>query len=206
MATTASPYGLRPVRRADGLPYAGATSEYLIDSGYASNLYQGQVVYITAAGYVALVTGTGADATTNDWPTGSSSGMTGAIGVFMGCEYVNSEGQVIHSNYFPTGTTSGGNDIKCYVVDDPMVLFQAQLDGAADQGDVGANTFFAAAQSTSTGNTTTGQSTSALDATVIQTTAPFRIQGFVSPTGDAYPDVLVKINPAWHSMSIDVGI
>jgi hypothetical protein len=31
MATTAAPYGLKPVKRADGMPYAGATSQYLID-------------------------------------------------------------------------------------------------------------------------------------------------------------------------------
>ena len=206
MATSATPYGLRPVRRVDGLPYAGATSEYLIDSGLASNIFYGQVVHIDANGYVALVTGTGADATTNDWPTGSSSGMTGAIGVFVGCEYINAEGQVVHNNMFPTGTTSGGDDIKCKIIDDPNVLFQAQLDGAADQTDIGANTFFAAAQSTSTGNSTTGISTSALDATTVTTTAAFRIVQAVSPIGDAFPDVLVKINPAWHSMSIDVGL
>jgi hypothetical protein len=31
MAATASPYGLRPVNRTDGMPYAGATSQFLID-------------------------------------------------------------------------------------------------------------------------------------------------------------------------------
>ena len=31
MATAAAPYGLRPVKRTDGMPYAGATSQYLID-------------------------------------------------------------------------------------------------------------------------------------------------------------------------------
>lgn len=206
MATSATPYGLRPIRRADGLPYAGATSEYLIDSGLASNIFKGQVVHIDANGYIALVTGTGADATTNDWPTGSSSGMTGAIGVFMGCEYVNSEGQVIHSNYFPSGTTNGGDDIKCKVVDDPNVLFEAQMDGTIDQTDIGANTFFAAAQSTSTGSTVYGTSTSALESTTVTTTAAFRIVGTTSPITDAFPDVLVKFNPAWHSMSIDVGL
>ena len=30
MATTAAPYGLKPVKRADGMPYAGATSQYLM--------------------------------------------------------------------------------------------------------------------------------------------------------------------------------
>ncbi len=31
MASTASPYGLRAVNRNDGMPYAGATSQFLMD-------------------------------------------------------------------------------------------------------------------------------------------------------------------------------
>jgi hypothetical protein len=203
MATTAAPYGLRPVKRVDGMPYAGATSTYLIDpAGYNTNIFYGSVVYINANGYINIVTATGADATTNAWPAGSS-GMTGAIGVFVGCEFVNAQGQIINSQYYPAGTT-GVVTVK--VVDDPMVLFAAQLDGAADQSDVGANTFFAAVQSTSTGNTRTGNSTSALEGDTVTTTAPFRIVAFASPVTDAFPDVLVKINPAWHSMSVNVGL
>lgn len=204
MANTAAPYGLRPVKRADGMPYAGATSSYLIDpAGEATNLFYGQVVYIGADGYIALVTGTGADGTTNSFP--GSGTLTGAIGVFVGCEYVNAQGQTIFSQYYPSGTANGG-PIKAYVVDDPNVLFQAQLDGAADQSDVGANTFFAAAQSTSTGSTRTGDSTSALDATTVTTTAAFRIVAFVSDPSDSYPDVLVKFNPGYHSMTNAVGV
>lgn len=206
MATTATPYGLRPVKRADGMPYAGATSEYLIDpAGEATNLFYGQVVHIGADGYIALSTATGADGTTNALPTGTT--LTGSIGVFVGCEYVNAQGQVIHSQYYPSGYAAPtGTSIKAYVVDDPNVLFQAQLDGAADQTDIGANTFFAAAQSTSTGNTSTGNSTSALDATTVTTTAAFRIVAAVSPIGDAYPDVLVKFNPGYHSLTNAVGL
>ena len=45
MATTASPYGLRPVKRVDGMPYSGATSMYLIDpAGYNTNIFNGSVV------------------------------------------------------------------------------------------------------------------------------------------------------------------
>jgi len=93
MATTAAPYGLKPVKRADGLPYAGATSQYLIDpAGEATNIFNGQVVIIGADGYIALATASGADVTTNNL---GGSGV-GAIGVFVGCEYVNAQGQVIH--------------------------------------------------------------------------------------------------------------
>ncbi|MGD1994797.1 MAG: hypothetical protein PVI59_16510 [Anaerolineae bacterium] len=206
MAATAKPYGLRPVKRADGLPYAGATSQYLIDpAGEATNLFYGQVVHIGADGYIALSTATGADGTTNALPTGTT--LTGSLGVFVGCEYVNAQGQLIHSQYYPSGYAAPtGTEIKAFVVDDPNVLFQAQLDGTIDQSDIGANTFFAAAQSTSTGSTATGNSTSALDATTVTTTAAFRIVAAVSPIGDAYPDVLVKFNPGYHSFTNAVGL
>lgn len=206
MATVAAPYGLRPVRRVDGMPYAGTISTYLIDpAGEATNLFYGQVVHIGADGYIALSTATGADGTTNALPAGST--LTGSIGVFVGCEYVNAQGQLIHAQYYPSGYAAPtGTQIKAYVVDDPNVLFQAQLDGAADQSDVGANTFFAAAQSSATGNTATGVSTSALESTTVTTTAAFRIVGFASPATDAYPDVLVKFNPGYHSLTNAVGL
>lgn len=200
MATTAAPYGLRPVKRADGQPYAGATTEFLIDpAGEATNIFNGQVVIIGADGYIALATGSGADLTTN-----SISGTTGvgAIGVFVGCEYENDQGQTVHSQYYPSGKLNA----KAHVVTDPNVLFQAQLDGAGAQTVIGANTFFAAVQSTSTGSTDTGNSTSALDATVKTAAAAFRVVAHVSPAGDAYPDVLVKFNPGAHQFTNNVGL
>lgn len=204
MATTAAPYGLKPVKRADGLPYAGATSQYLIDpAGEATNIFNGQVVIIGSDGYIAISTATGADLTTNNL---GGSGV-GAIGVFMGCEYVNAQGQLIFSQYYPSGYAApSGTQIKAYVVDDPMVLFQAQLDGSGAQTIIGTNTLFAAVQSTSTGSTTTGRSTSALDATVQTTAAAFRIVAHVSDPSDAYPDVLVKFNPGAHSFTNAVGL
>jgi hypothetical protein len=202
MATTAAPYGLRPVKRADGLPYAGATTQYLIDpAGEGTNLFNGQVVHIGADGYIALSTATGADGTTNALPTGTT--LTGSLGVFVGCEYINAQGQLIFSQYYPSGTTGV---VKAYVVDDPNVLFQAQMDGVIDQSDIGANTFFAAAQSTSTGSTKTGNSTSAVESTTVTTTAAFRIVSAVSPIGDAFPDVLVKFNPGYNSSTNAVGL
>jgi len=202
MATTAAPYGLKPVKRADGMPYAGATSQYLIDpAGEATNLFYGQVVTIGSDGYIALATGSGADLTTNNLGAAN----VGGIGVFVGCEYTNSSGQVVQAQYYPSGTANGGT-IKAYVVDDPNVLFQAQLDGAGAQTVIGTNTFFASVQSTSTGDTATGNSTSALDATVQAAAAAFRIVAHVSPASDAYPDVLVKFNPGAHQMTNNVGL
>jgi|TARA_R110001592_G_scaffold277348_2_gene544431 hypothetical protein len=202
MALTAAPYGLKPVKRADGMPYAGATSQFLIDpAGEATNLFYGQVVILGADGYIALSTATGADIGNNNL----GGANLGAIGVFVGCEYVNSSGQLVQAQYYPTGT-SNGDAIKAYVVDDPNVLFQVQADGAMDQSDIGANTFFAAVQSTTTGSTTTGNSTSAVDATSQTAAAAFRIVSAVSPISDAFPDLLVKFNPTAHSMTNSIGI
>jgi hypothetical protein len=205
MATTASPYGLRPVNRVDGMPYAGATQTFLIDpAGEATNLFYGQVVIIGADGYLALSTATGADITTNNL---GGNGV-GAIGVFVGCEYFNAQGQLIFSQFYPSGTTGV---VSAKVITDPNVVFQAQLDGPGAQTVLGTNTFFAAVQSTSTGSTTTGNSTSALESTVVTTAAAFRIVGFVdlegfSTVGDAFTDVLVKFNPSAHSYTNNVGL
>jgi len=202
MASVAAPYGLRPINRVDGMPYAGATDTFLIDpAGEATNIFYGQVVIIGADGYIALSTATGADITTNNL---GGSGV-GAIGVFVGCEYINAQGQVLNAQYYPSGTSNGG-EIKAKVITDPSVAFQAQLDGSGAQTVLGNNTFFAAAQSTSTGSTATGNSTSALDATVQTAAAAFRIVDFVSEPGDAFTDVLVKFNPSAHSYLNNVGL
>ena len=200
MATTASPYGLKAVNRTDGMPYAGATSQFLINpAGTGTNLFYGQVVIIDADGYIALSTATGADLTTNNL---GGNGL-GAWGVFVGCSYINAQGQQIYAQYYPSGTTGV---VTAYVVTDPNVTFQAQLDGSATQAVLGANTFFAAVQSTSTGSTRTGNSTSALTATVQTAAAAFKIVGFASPVTDAFPDVLVKFNPGAHAATNAVGI
>jgi hypothetical protein len=204
MASTATPYGFRPVKRADGMAYAGATTEYLIDpAGDATNIYSGQLVFLAADGYITVCLKDGSDATTNN--LGASS--TGSVGVFMGCEYVNAQGQLIHDRYYPTGYVAPtGTAIKAYVVDDPNVLFQAQLDGTGVQTIIGSNALLAAVQSTSTGSTSTGQSNTALSSTVQTATAAFRVVAHVSDPADSYVDVLVKFNPGYHSMTNAVSL
>jgi hypothetical protein len=200
MASSATPYGLKPVKRVDGLPYAGAVTHYKIDpAGVANNIFYGSIVQLTAAGYVELADGTGKDLTTNNF--GGSS--IGAAGVFVGCEYVDSNGQTQHSQYYPSGALNA----VAYIVDDPNVLFQAQLDGVSGQDDVGTITGFAAAQNaTTSGNTATGNSTMAIDATVQTTAGGLLIMGFVSATSDAYPDVLVKFTTGAHRVTMSTGV
>jgi hypothetical protein len=194
MATTATPYGLKAVNHVGGTPYAGSTRLLPIASGYASNLFNGQVVQIAAGGTVELTTAFG----------------VGVIGVFVGCTYTDpSTKQLTFNNMWPTGTVA--SDAKAYVIDDPDVVYMAQADGSVTQSDLGQNTDFAAAQSTSTGVLINGNSTSAVESTTAVTaTLPFRIVDFVdspnSTVGDEFTDVLIKFNAGIHSYNNADGV
>ena len=201
MSATATPYGLKPVNEIGGLPYAGSTRQIKIASGYASNIYYGQVVSIVAAGTIQVVVTNGDNST--PFPAGT-------IGVFVGCTYTNpSTKQLTFAQYWPTGTVA--SDAMAYVVDDYNTLFQVQADGSLAQTALGSNAILAAVQSTSTGSTTTGNSNTAISTSVATTSGyAFRIVDFVESTtstvGDAYTDVLVKFNPVAHSYNNPTGI
>jgi hypothetical protein len=182
MATTAAPYGLRPVNLIGGQPYAGSTRLVKINNAYAANIFYGQPVSINASGVVIAETGT------------SNVAATGVVGVFMGCTYTDPNLKYkVFKQYWPSGTVA--TDAFAYVVDDPDVVMQGQAGGAITQADLGANI----ALGTSAGNTDTGNSTTPLGASAAQTaTLPLRIVGFVdapdSAVGDAFTDILVKWN------------
>ena len=207
MASTASPYGLKPVNELGGLPYAGSTRSFLFDpAGYGANVYNGSLVYVKTTGYVEIVTATGADATTNGLPVGTAN--TGSVGVFIGCSYVNTQGQTVFSQYYPSGSLNA----VAFVVDDDRCVFQVQSAGTVAQAALGANVFFSTG-AVATGSTTTGNSTASVvaGASAVTTTAAFRVVGFVnmvgfSQVGDAYTDILVKFNPGYHSYSNAVGL
>ena len=201
MATTASPYGLKAVNHIGGTPYAGSTRLLPIASGYGTNIYNGSVIAIVGAGTVEIVTDVGNNA--DQFPVG-------VIGVFVGCTYTDPNlGTVVFRNNWPTGTVA--DDAQAYIIDDPDVVFMAQADGAVTQADLGQNTNFAAVQSTTTGDTTNGNSNSAVSSTTATTaTIAFRIVDFVdSPTstvGDAFTDCLIKFNAGIHSYDNATGI
>ena len=206
MASTASPYGFKPVNEVGGLPYAGSTRSFALDpAGYGTNIFNGSLVYVATTGYLQLVTADGSDGTTNAFPAGTT--LTGAVGVFVGCSYVNAQGQTVFSQYYPASALNA----VAFVVDDPNTVFQVQADGSLTIAALGANVTLANAQSTSTGSTTTGNSNVAISATTKTTTAPFRVIGFpnmvgFSVVGDAYTDTFVKWNPGWHSYTNVVGL
>ena len=183
MASTAAPYGLRPVNLIGGQPYAGSTRLVKINNAYGSNIFYGQPVSVNSSGVLIADTGTTAVA------------ATGVVGVFVGCSFTDPNLKIpVYKQYWPTGTVA--TDAYAYVVDDPDVVMQIQADDAVTQAALGANIGF----STFSGDTATGNSETSADAASINTTAtlPLRIVGFVngpeSAVGDAYTDLLVKWN------------
>ena len=207
MASTASPYGLRAVNELGGLPYAGSTRSFLIGpAGYSTSIYNGSLVYVKSTGYIEIVTATGADATTNGFPVGTAN--TGAVGVFVGCSFVNAQGQTIFSQYYPSGSLNA----VAFVIDDDRTVFQVQSAGTVTIAALGSNVFFSTG-AVATGSTSTGNSTASVvaGASAVTTTAAFRVVGFpnvqgFSTVGDAFTDILVKFNPGYHSYSNAVGL
>jgi hypothetical protein len=207
MAKTSSGYGLVPVKNADGSPYCGARNAYLMDpAGTSENIGFGTLVMLGSTGFVSRATGTGADAGSNNF------GGTdiGALGVFVGCEYVNSVGQLIFDQHYPTGTVAAaGSVIRAYVVDDPGVTFQVQASGQVAQTELGNNFDFAAQQHATTSvNTTTGKSNMQVDPAGQTATRGFKCVGFSDRPGstinDSFTDILVKINLPYHQFGTGV--
>ena len=111
------PYGLLARNEIGGLPYAGSTRMIPIASGYAANLFYGQIVQLSAG---TLIAGAYSCASSPTTP------IAGTIGVFVGCSYTNpSTNQPIQAQYWPTGTVA--NDAIAYVIDDPRTVFKVAV-------------------------------------------------------------------------------
>lgn len=192
-----APYGLKPVQRIDGLPYAGVFRQLPIASGYATGIGFGDPVR-TNAGNVEV---------------SDMTGVGSAIGIFVGCSYTNpTTKQPTFSQQWPAGMVAA--DAKAFVVDDPNVLFKAAITtsgvdvtGVAASA-VGKNI---TARTTGSPNTATGNSTIGLDSATVAVTAThgFRIVAVVPESeyqsgGTKYHEVLVKINT--HQYNNTTGV
>lgn len=198
MATTAAPYGLRPINLIGGQQFAGSTRQIKIASGYAANIFFGDVVAIGTDGTIVKVTNVGTNA--DPFPAGT-------VGVFLGCAYTSpSLGYFLNSQYWPTGTVA--SDAMAYVCDDPDTLFQIQADASVTQTMLGSN--FGVNQTA--GSTTTGDSKISLDVATRATTntIALRLVDFVngpfSTVGDAYTDCIVKFNFGIHTYYNGTGV
>jgi hypothetical protein len=198
MATTAAPYGLRPINLIGGQQFAGSTRQIKIASGYAANIFFGDVVAIGVDGTIVKVSNVGTNA--DPFPAGT-------VGVFLGCAYTSPTLKYfLNSQYWPTGTVA--SDAMAYVCDDPDTLFQIQADAAVTQTMLGSN--FGVNQTA--GSTVSGDSNISLDVATRATTntVALRLVDFVngpfSTVGDAFTDCIVKFNFGIHTYYNGTGV
>jgi len=187
--TVSAPYGFQPINRIDGLPYAGAIQQLPVTAGQA--IYAGDTVRVVAGGTISR----------------SGATTTGTIvGVFVGCQYVNSQGQTVQAQYVPA---SGVTNPIAYVVVDPSAAFKVAVTTTGSTTVVtGANATIVGTNVAQTawaaGSNATGDSISAIvlpaNGAGDTTTLPFRVVAVVPDTAYVsggtliYPEVIVKIN------------
>ena len=200
--TVSKTYGFKPVNRLDGLPYAGAIRQIPVAPAYATAILNGDTVKVDTSGYIVA---------------GSTTATGTNVGVLVGCQYVNSQGQTVQGQYYPAGLSTSTAMAFAYVVDDPNAIFkvvatngQTTVPTAFSRAIVGSNV----AISVATGSTVTGDSFYGIDGTSADTTntLPIRVidvvpdtaTGPASASATTYYEFLVKFN--LHQYTSTTGI
>jgi hypothetical protein len=189
--TISKTYGFKPVNRLDGLPYAGAIRQIPVAAGYATAILNGDTVAISN-GFLIAKTATN---------TGDS------VGVLVGCQFVNSQGQTIQGQFYPAAASTSTALAYAYVVDDPNAVFRvaattagSTTPAAYSRDIVGSNVAMVAGA----GSTITGDSAYGIDGSSSNTTntLPLRVidvipdtaNGPASASATTYFEFLVKFN------------
>ena len=195
MSATSAPRGLKPIGLLGGMPFAGSTREFLIKSGYATAIFNGDVVGL---GDVANSTDDGylvREAVASE---------VNPIGVFLGVSYTDpATGQLTHKQFYPGSIAA--SDIKAIVSVNPFTLYEVQADDAIAQTQLGMTADLVQTQA---GSTVTGNSGVQLDASTASVGGElFKIIDFVdrvgSTIGDAKTDVIVMMNQTEHAFLAD---
>jgi hypothetical protein len=214
--TVNAPYGLKPINLYGGTPFAGATRQYRIASAYNTSIFYGDPVEIIDSGTIikSAITTARATVTTSQ-----------IIGVFLGCSYVNSQGQTIFAQYFPANTAAPtGTYITAYVSNDPDTLFKAVIATGATPD----NTTSGLLPSSTTqytvigtnvalvqnaGLTSTGNSRVAVASSATTGTLPMNVvdvveeTSYVNGSGNVvYPEIIVRWNFEIHTTTIASGV
>jgi len=192
MSNQNAPFGLKPSSKLGSNYNNEGVTEYKIASGASGNIFSGDLVKMANTGTI-LVAAAGDQ----------------ALGVFRGCQYTDSSGDVIFSPYWPNGTVT--SDAVAFVVDDPNALFEVQsaATGSVVQTVVGNNADIVY----TSGSTITGISAVEISGTTAATSAQLRIVGVSTDpenstlgTGSASSNVnlIVKINEHFYAQTTGV--
>lgn len=207
MASTSSPYGLKPVNLIGGQAFnGGVIRDIKLSTNNSGAIYTGDVIQLTAAGNPQALSATITTGTT-----------VGVIGVCLGVSYVDPNLKYqVYSQYLPANAITGGyTNVFIRVCDDPDQLFQIQGSAAfgtltnGANGAVGKN----AALGNFGGSATTGLSTvnlvvGANGGSLADTaTLAMRVVDVVAESAtDSYPDLIVKFNEGAHSYNFATGV
>ena len=166
MSNTNAPYGFAPSRRLGGGNIV--MNDYSIASGYATAIYTGDPVMMTGTGKNIEI---------------APAGTVNAIGIFRGCRFIDAEGNVRFSGYWPAGQTlEAGTTCEALVIDDPNVIFRCQADSLAEAAVGALCDWVVAAGSVKTalsGSHAQGSVTGVADKSL-------RIMGLLPEVGNAY--------------------
>ena len=180
MSNYDAPFGLRPTRTSIS---SQQQNRYRIASGYATAIFQGDLV--------AMVTGGGIERV--------AAGGSGLIlGVFNGCNYTDpTTGKPTWSNYYPGSVAAA--DIIADVIDDPNATFEVQANAAFPVADLAGN--FDIVDNSPVGDTTSGGSRMELAVSTGAVTATLPLKAIDisqdpenSDVSSANTNVIVKIN------------
>ena len=183
MSNQLEKFGLRPYRKLDGTPLVGAQNRYRIKAGYATAVYQGDLVIPTSTGNIERHTANTSNA---------------VVGVFNGCFYNDPTTQKpTWKNFYPGGVTPTQGGITAFVVDDPDAVFLVDSDGTFSAADLFKNY----SVTNTTGVTQTGNSQVQLDYSESGTQVTYVIQAIDisqdpanSTESAANGNILVRIN------------
>jgi hypothetical protein len=180
------PWGLQAIKTTNGSTWNGQTSSYLIQSGYAFNIFKGDLVFIGNDGYIH-----------NLGELGNTTLQTRqSLGVFNGCSFQTSvatnpiDPASPGRSYWPAGTVTFNNiDATCDIIDDPSVIFNIQSDSLGvpfnAQGATAAVTYSFVTGTNPSGNTNTGASNVVLNTgTIGNNNFNLKILRFVPVSGN----------------------
>lgn len=177
MSATSAPFGFRPAYHPSGLDRA---RRYAIAGAYAVNIFKGAPVILNAAGSVII--GTAA---------------ADLLGIFVGCEFIDSTGKPTVSNFWPANQAIQPNTtVTAWVLDDPNIVYEVQADGSIPLTAIGEQ---ADVSNVGAGSAATGLSAATLSSVLsgAGVQAQWRIVGFGqaldNAPGDAFTVVQVSL-------------
>ena len=178
-----APYGLKPINLIGGQVFAGATREYAIPYGYATDICYGDIVGLSRGNVERLSVSTGTAGT--------------VTGVFLGCSFTSPvTKQKQFSQFWPASTLAG--DAVAIVCEDPDQVFKAVVCSSGTTVASGARAMIGQnlAMINNSGNLNTGDSTNAIlapnDTPATTAALPLRVLAVV-------PDTVVSLGTATYT-------